>query len=89
MSAVVASLFSSHAQAYQVLGARAAVFHEQFVQALNTAAGSYAGAGQPGGPGARGHDHPCGTGGIAFTVGGMHLLGSLLVSSAHSPSPSV
>ncbi|WP_261860802.1 PE family protein, partial [Mycobacterium marinum] len=42
VSAVVAALFDAHAQAYQSLSAQAALFHEQFVQALNTGAGSYA-----------------------------------------------
>ncbi|BCI85000.1 hypothetical protein NIIDMKKI_02060 [Mycobacterium kansasii] len=44
VSAAVASLFSEHGQAYQVLCARAAVFHEQFVQVLTGAGGAYAGA---------------------------------------------
>lgn len=39
VSAAIASLFSGHAQEYQAIGARAAVFHEQFVQALSAASG--------------------------------------------------
>ena len=42
VSAAIASLFSGHAQAYQAMSAQAAVFHAQFVQALNAGAGSYA-----------------------------------------------
>ncbi|WP_141771052.1 PE family protein, partial [Mycobacterium tuberculosis] len=44
VSAAVAALFSAHAGQYQQLGARAALFHEQFVQALTGAAGAYASA---------------------------------------------
>ncbi|ORW07517.1 hypothetical protein AWC15_20015 [Mycobacterium lacus] len=44
VSAAIASLFSGHAQEYQAIGARAAVFHEQFVQALSAASGAYAAA---------------------------------------------
>ncbi|MGA9361458.1 MAG: PE family protein, partial [Mycobacterium sp.] len=44
VSAAIASLFSGHAQAYQALGAQAAAFHDQFVQALTAGAGSYASA---------------------------------------------
>ncbi|WP_142308821.1 PE family protein, partial [Mycobacterium interjectum] len=43
VSAVIASLFSTYAKAYQSLNARAATFHQQFVQALNGAGSSYAG----------------------------------------------
>ena len=42
VSAAVASLFSGHGQAFQALGALAAAFHDQFVQALNAGAGAYA-----------------------------------------------
>ncbi|WP_263988388.1 PE family protein, partial [Mycobacterium conspicuum] len=42
VSAAIASLFSGHAQAYQALSARAAAFHQQFVQLLNGGAASYA-----------------------------------------------
>ncbi|HYQ37105.1 MAG TPA: PE family protein [Mycobacterium sp.] len=42
VSAAVASLFSGHGQAFQALGAQAAAFHDQFVQALNAGAGAYA-----------------------------------------------
>ena len=44
VSAAIAALFSTHGQGYQALGAQAAAFHEQFVQALTAGAGSYAGA---------------------------------------------
>ncbi|MGA8251459.1 MAG: PE family protein, partial [Mycobacterium sp.] len=44
VSAAIAALFGSHAQAYQALSAQAAAFHAQFVQALNSAGGSYAAA---------------------------------------------
>ena len=40
VSAAIASLFSGHAQAFQALGAQAAAFHDQFVQALTAGAGS-------------------------------------------------
>jgi len=41
VSVAVASLFSGHGQAFQALGAQAAAFHTQFVQALNGAQGAY------------------------------------------------
>jgi triacylglycerol lipase len=44
VSAAIAAVFSAHGQGFQALSARAAAFHEQFVQALNASAGSYAGA---------------------------------------------
>src|SRR5277367_376115 len=44
VSAAIASLFSSHAQQFQALGAQAAGFHTEFAQALTAGAGSYAGA---------------------------------------------
>ncbi|OSC39900.1 PE family protein, partial [Mycobacterium decipiens] len=44
ISARIAALFGAHAQAYQVLSAQAAMFHEQFVRALSTGAGAYAAA---------------------------------------------
>ncbi|KZS72452.1 hypothetical protein A4G26_05950 [Mycobacterium kansasii] len=44
LSAALASLFSAHGQAYQALGAQAARFHDQFVQALNAGANLYAGS---------------------------------------------
>ena len=44
VSAAVASLFASHGQAFQQLGAQAAAFHAQFVQALSGAGGAYAAA---------------------------------------------
>src|SRR5258705_2453900 len=42
VSAGIAAMFGVHAQAYQVMGAQAAAFHDQFVQALRTSAGAYA-----------------------------------------------
>ncbi|MGB9303686.1 MAG: PE family protein, partial [Mycobacterium sp.] len=42
VSAAVTVLFSSHAQAFQALSAEAAAFHQQFVQLLTSAGGSYA-----------------------------------------------
>src|SRR6202795_152470 len=44
VSAAIAAVFSTHGQGYQALGARAAAFHDQFVQALTAGAGSYASA---------------------------------------------
>ncbi len=44
VSAVVAALFGVHAQTYQSLSAQAARFHNQFVQALESAGGAYASA---------------------------------------------
>ncbi|WP_136627698.1 PE family protein, partial [Mycobacterium pseudokansasii] len=44
VSVAVAALFASHGQAYQVLSAQAAVFEQQFVQALMAAGNGYAGA---------------------------------------------
>ncbi len=44
VSAAIASLFSSHAKAFQSLSAQAETFHQQFVQALNSAGSSYAAA---------------------------------------------
>ncbi|ORB84998.1 PE family protein, partial [Mycobacterium kansasii] len=41
VSAAVAALFSSHAQAYQALSHQTAALHDQFVAALNGAAGAY------------------------------------------------
>ena len=43
VSAAIASLFSGHAQSFQALGARAAAFHEQFVQALASGGSAYSG----------------------------------------------
>jgi len=42
VSATIAALFSDHAQAYQLASAEAAAFHQQFMQALTAAAGTYA-----------------------------------------------
>jgi PE family protein len=39
VSAAIAAVFSAHGQGFQALGAQAAVFHEQFVQALTAGAG--------------------------------------------------
>ncbi len=44
VSAGIAALFGSHAQAFQTLSAQAASFHQQFVQALNSGAAAYASA---------------------------------------------
>lgn len=44
ISAAIAALFSSHAQAHQALSAEAAAFHTQFVRALTGAANAYASA---------------------------------------------
>ncbi len=44
VSTQIATLFSQHAQSYQQLSARAAVFHEQFVAALAATASNYAAA---------------------------------------------
>ncbi|MBY0441096.1 MAG: PE domain-containing protein [Mycobacteriaceae bacterium] len=44
VSVAIASSFSLHAQDYQTLIARAAVFHEQFVQTLSATRGAYAAA---------------------------------------------
>jgi len=43
VSAAIAAVFSAHGQGFQALGAQAAAFHDQVVQALTAAAGSYAG----------------------------------------------
>ena len=42
VSAAIAKLFGAYAQDYQALGARTALFHEQFMQALHSGAGAYA-----------------------------------------------
>src|SRR6516165_830134 len=44
VSAAIAAVFSAHGQGFAALGAQAAAFHDQFVQALTAGAGSYAGA---------------------------------------------
>ncbi|WP_139805269.1 PE family protein, partial [Mycobacterium intermedium] len=44
VSAVIATLFGGFAREYQALGAQAATFHDQFVQALRSGAGAYAAA---------------------------------------------
>ncbi|KAA1249539.1 PE family protein, partial [Mycobacterium simiae] len=40
MSAAIAGLWGEYGQAYQVLGAQAAMFHQQFVHALNAGVGA-------------------------------------------------
>jgi PE family len=42
VSAAIAALFTSHAQAYQALSAAAQAFHSQFVQLMSGGAGQYA-----------------------------------------------
>jgi hypothetical protein len=42
VSAAIAAVFSGLGQGFQALGAQAAAFHDQFVQALNAGAGVYA-----------------------------------------------
>jgi hypothetical protein len=44
VSAGIAAVFSDHAQTFQGLAGQAALLHDQFVQRLQTSAGSYAGA---------------------------------------------
>ncbi|WP_158018269.1 PE domain-containing protein [Mycobacterium basiliense] len=44
VSTAIASLFSAHAEEYQMLGKHAAAFHEQFVQVLSNASRTYAAA---------------------------------------------
>ena len=44
VSAAIAAVFSTHGQGFQTLGAQAAAFHAQFVQALSSGAGSYVSA---------------------------------------------
>jgi hypothetical protein len=44
VSAVIAALFNGHAQAYQALSTQAALFHQQFVQLMNSAGSAYAAA---------------------------------------------
>ncbi len=44
VSAAIAAVFRTYAQAHQVVSTQAAEFHEQFAKALNAAGGSYAGA---------------------------------------------
>jgi hypothetical protein len=44
VSAAIASLFRSHAQAFQALSTQAASFHQQFVQLLSSTAAQYASA---------------------------------------------
>jgi hypothetical protein len=41
VSAAIATVFSAHGQGFQALGAQAAAFHDQFVQALTAGAGVY------------------------------------------------
>src|SRR6516162_9907519 len=44
VSAAIAAVFSAHGQGFQALGAQAAAFHDQFVQALTGSARSYVSA---------------------------------------------
>src|ERR1700737_3271067 len=44
VSAAIAALFSAHGRGYQALSAQAALFHDQFVQALNGAGSAYVAA---------------------------------------------
>jgi PE family len=44
MSTTIAASFSEYAQQYQALGAKATLFHQQFVQLLNGGAAQYASA---------------------------------------------
>jgi hypothetical protein len=44
VSAAVATLFTSHAEAYQALSTQAASFHAQFVRLMNGGAAQYAAA---------------------------------------------
>lgn len=44
VSAAVAALFARFGQEYQAVSAQASAFHQQFVQTLNSASGSYAAA---------------------------------------------
>ena len=44
VSAAIAALFGAQGQAYQAMGAQAAAFHQQFVQALTAGSASYASA---------------------------------------------
>src|SRR6516164_4792378 len=44
VSAAIAALFSAHGQGFQALSAQAATFHDEFVQALNSAGSAYAAA---------------------------------------------
>src|SRR6516165_10579829 len=44
VSAAIAAVFSGHGEGFQALGAQAAAFHEQFVQAVTAGAASYVGA---------------------------------------------
>ena len=44
VSSAIAAAFSAYGQGFQALGAQAAAFHDQFVQALTAGAGSYVSA---------------------------------------------
>src|SRR5215472_14977768 len=44
VSAAIAAVFSSHGEGFQALGAQAAAFHDEFVQAVTAGAGSYVSA---------------------------------------------
>jgi PE-PPE domain/PE family len=73
VSAAVAALFSGYGQSYQALSAAAATFHQQFVQALNTATTAYAGTEVANASAlAADANSPLGDG-IAFVMGGSGL----------------
>ena len=74
VSAAVASLFSSHAQEFQALNARAAAFHIEFTNLLNAGAGSYISTEITNAAAA--------TGGIAQSLGGRGILSLLTGASA-------
>ena len=74
VSAAVASLFSSHAQEFQALNARAAAFHTEFTNLLNAGAGSYISTEITNAAAA--------TGGIAQSLGGRGILSLLTGASA-------
>ena len=74
VSAAVASLFSSHAQEFQALNARAAAFHIEFTNLLNAGAASYISTEITNAAAA--------TGGIAQSLGGRGILSLLTGASA-------
>jgi len=76
VSAAVASLFSSHAQEFQALNARAAAFHTHFTNLLNAGAGSYISTEITNAQAA------AGSGGIAQSLFGGGILGALTGASA-------
>ena len=74
VSAAVASLFSSHAQEFQTLNARAAAFQTEFTNLLNAGAGSYTSAEIT--------NAAATSGGIAQSLGGRGILSLLTGASA-------